>query len=544
MSLDGFLTFLALLVALPALATNVTRLQVSLRATTPFLLAIITVAAVLYFEFFEITGRPCFLDKAACHWLELGRAGWFDAEQVAFAIVLAWCMVAWACLSGRRLFPGHLPRLAKLAEALAVERRWADLCQLLAPHLPLIVDVYERKRGWARWQDRLMPSSAQFLLAYVARGVDGPTIGTRFWAWLTPVRKVLAILTPKGDREAAAATTLMRCLYRRPDLTAFIARERPDFGVALAKAKHVFVFEFTEAFVSALLKDPNSALYAEVFDNQNERTDGYIFADHNKLLKALVGDADTANQLGISDPILRVAMSGLNEDLTPEYRAYLNGPATRFYESGRWRDQTFVCIRMLDLAVDAGLQQSIPWHMSLYEMPKVVEALLDVYVVDPTAEERFEEWPTRAAYLIYAAFEAMRRWIRPVTRLPDGAHHLALETEAPRHQNSSIPKSAILAMGAAARKLVLADAVEARVKRQVLDLVLSCLRDLPETGDRSGFRRALVNSLAAGGVLQKSDHRRPMLALIADMDPVLRYDVQDLRKALGEKARRPARKRS
>jgi len=538
MSLDGFLTFLALLVALPALASNVTRLTVRLRGTVPLILSLIAGVLILYFEFFDVTGRPCMAGAEACGWLVLGQKGWLSANQVAFLIVMVWCFCVWLCLSRRRLLSAHLPRLARLAEALATERRYSEFCELLEPHLDLIAKVHDGKRGWAGLRSWVVLEPRVEIEERIARA-KGEAVPTRsklaqLWRRAAPVRNRVAKILPSARAEVAAASALMRMLYRRPDFTTFLARNRPAFALKLAAPRHSLVFDFTDGFFASLLSDPGSPLFMEVRENQNEGAGGYWFPDHNPILKTLVGDAKNAERLGLWDPIRAVAIGGLRQDVTPQYRAYLNGPATNFSEEGRWSDRTFVCIRVMDLMVDAALRQEVTWHMWLFEMPEIVEALIELYDVDPKAETRFEEWPTRAAYLLYAAFDAMTDWIAPIASLPDGNSHLKLKSEEPKHQNENIPKSAILALSGAVRAVLLTDRVEPRFKRYLVDLALHCLRDLPSKGNRAGFRRALQASLVAGGVLDKSDHHAALLDVINTSDPALAYELKDLRAALGE----------
>lgn len=539
MTLDGFLTFLALLVALYALAPEVTRLRFRLRSGVPLVLSTIAFGLVLYFEFFDLVGRPCALKSpAACEALALGAKGGLSPIQAAFGVVLLWTGLVWASLQRTRLHPGSLPALARLVIALAEERRFSELARLVGPHLRLIEEVGQRKRGWAAFRDRLLPSQRRRMsrvIGLLREGIEPPAEGwrDRLVARLEPVSARLAGLLPRGADEQSAAQDVLRILCRRSDFIEFVALARPDFGLRMLSLSHTHVFEFSDAFFRTLINTPGSRLYEEVQANQNITSQGYVFQEHNRILHFLFGDARHAERLAVWTPVMETAIGGLHQDRTSAYVEYLSRSASRF-EDAKWRDRTFVAIRFLDLMVDAALRQGVQWHMWLYYAPHLLEPLLDIYDESAPGVDPYDEHPTRASYLIYVLFDAVTDWIGAVSDLPDGSPHLNLASEQPTNENGNIPKSAILVLGDCLRMILLSDRVSDRFKRYIFeDVVLPTVRDLPVDGERSGFRRAAIASLISGGSLKKSDHHAKMREYYEAVDHLLREKLDDFGAALG-----------
>ncbi|CAM3121531.1 hypothetical protein EJ082_15115 [Brevundimonas diminuta] len=480
MSIDGLLTFVGLIVALLALATDARRSALMLRLGTTVTITVVLGLAVLYLELFDVLAPACEWRADACQLLVLGDDRWLSPEQGAFLLVLVWIGLIALNLRRGTLKPRHLPRLLALATALAEDKRFSEICRVTQPHLGLIATTANGKSKGA--------SAAQ----------------------------------------QDASITLQRLLYRRPDLTRFIALERPVVAVEMMAVESYIVFDFAEQVLRILAANTDSPLFAEVYENQNITSRGYDFPDHNTYLGFLCGDAKQAERLGAWRPVMENALTTLAEAEGGPYQAYLNSPADRFHDEGKWRDPTFVAIRFLDLMVDAAMRQGVAWHMWLFYTPHLTESLLDLYDDPRKDDEVFDEWPTRNAYLLYATFKAMTGWVEAVEDLPDGSPHLTLNSVGAAHQNDNIPKSAIIALGDCLRQVLMAEAVSDRFKDYLAEVVFRCVTKLPAEGDKAGFRQSLVASLLAGGPMREADHLPRLHEAFAGLDHILRERLYDV----------------
>ncbi|QTC88416.1 hypothetical protein [Brevundimonas pondensis] len=484
MSIDGLVTFVGLVVALFALATDARRKALLLRRGVTVTLTILFGAAVLYLELFSVWAPECGWRAEVCRVLVLdGDKPWITPQQAAFVLVLAWLALVLLNLQRKALGARHLPRLLALATALVEEKRFSELNRVTQPHLGLI--------------------------AHVGSG---------------------ALTASKAQKQAA--TGLQRLLYRRRDFIQFIAMERPKTAVEMMAVESHIVFEFADQILRSLAEHSDSPLFTEVYDNQNVFITGYVFPEHNTYLSFLFADARQAERLGAWEPVMEAALAHLAEAKGGAYQAYLNGAADRFQEEERWRDRTFVAIRFLDLMVDAAMRQGIEWHMWLYYTPHLTKSLLGLYVDPRKDEEVFDEWPTRNAYLLYAIFGALTDWVEAIAHLPADSPHLVLESTAASTENGNIPKSAIIALGDCLRQVLIAEAVSDRFKNYLADICFRCLDKLPRDGDLAGFRRSMIASLIAGGPLRKKDHLPRLLEAFGDLDHVVRARLGDFGEAL------------
>lgn len=484
MSIDGLVTFVGLVVALFALATDARRKALMLRLGVTVTLTVLFGAAVLYLELFSVWAPECRWGAKVCRVLVLdGGNPWITAQQAAFVLVLIWLALMLVNLQRKTLGARHLPRLLALATALLEEKRFSELNRVTQPHLKLIA------------------------------GVAGGDVTA-------------------SDAQKQSATALQRLLYRRRDFIEFVAMERPATAVEMMAVESHIVFEFADQILRVLAENNDSPLFTEVYDNQNVFITGYVFPDHNTYLNFLFADARQAERLGAWQPVMEAALAYLAEAKGGPYQAYLSGSADRFQDEERWRDRTFVAIRFLDLMVDAALRQGIQWHMWLYYTPHLTKSLLGLYLDPRKDEDVFDEWPTRNAYLIYSIFGALTDWIEAILHLPADSPHLVLESTAPNAENGNIPKSAVIALGDCLRQVLLSEAVSDRFKRYLAEMVFRCIANLPTEGERAGFRKTLVASVLAGGVMTRSDHLGHLRSIFDREDHLLQERLEDFRMAL------------
>ncbi len=508
MTLDGFLTFLTLIIAAYSVAPSATRLRLGLRPLTLSFGSIVAFLLVMYYEMFAkkySLSCPSQLGSL-CKYLVLDDTNFPTPGEISFLIVILWLSAAWIIIRRRGISAGGLPSLRRLVDELSYERRYAELIKVVEPILPLLATAAARNTRSAKLYDHLR------LWRHRGVPVETPTRRALNEVQYAPNLRQNLLKTfkfsigtagsilPDGGRKQQAAKDVLRVLLLGQDMIQFIALYRAAFGVKLLGLDVNEIHPFSEEYLMALISTPRSTLYAEVKNNQNYRGGAtqYVFPEENKLLHFLFADARQAERLGVWKPLGEWIIARLRPERYASYTSSLNLPSDSF-EDECWDDPAFVVIQFFDLMVSAAEYQDVSWHMWLYYYPHILNRLLAIYSdnepgVDPNAER-----PTRAAYIIYAMFSAMRDWITAVSDLPVTSSQLTLENERVDHENNNIPKSAILALGMCLRDLLLAEKVGARFKQTIISLVLSGIARLERDGPLGAFRRVLIASIVQGG---------------------------------------------
>jgi hypothetical protein len=535
MTLDGFITCLGLVVAALAMVSPVTRLQLGIAAGRLGLWSALFTVAVLYFEFFDLVGLRCprFLG-AACP--VLSKDGPVTPQQAAFLVVFVWLIILANAWRRPKVTLRSLPTLARLVGRLAESARYSDLVDVVESSIGFIDDCAGGKLAFQLRRARLLgtPSAPQPHPLLLARGAETGQKPKRIAAFVATLKRDYVALLPSDAPAREAAEAILQTVLRSGPVVDWIAEHRPRFGAGLLSLGSYKVGDFSERFVGWLIAHPGSALYDEIQDNQNLARCGYVLSDHNPVLRALLEDAAVAERLEIYRPVGEHALAMLNPANAPVYVAALNLPfGAQWDERGRWRDESFVAIRFFDIMVRAAACQGVPWHMWLYYLDHIVERLEALYD-DATGAEVFGEFPTRAARLIYAAIDALSEFVRVASEVGEGSPHRAPANDRVDHENDNIPKSAALALGICLRTVILSDRIGDPVKRTLLSVALSPLREGRMRGGHERLRAVLVGSIMAGGVVGGGPaYLERLRGLYADIDKPWHDDLDDFRAALG-----------
>src|SRR5512147_2424952 len=131
MTLDGFLAFVTLAVAIYALISPVAKLRALIALPLQIPLALMAFLLVLYLEFFRALQQPCLPALgAACRWLVFPSDESFTPSQAAFVVVLIWMALALVVHILARPGTRSLTAMAALIDTVVYEQRCAELVSL------------------------------------------------------------------------------------------------------------------------------------------------------------------------------------------------------------------------------------------------------------------------------------------------------------------------------------------------------------------------------------------------------------------------------
>lgn len=507
MTLDGFLTFLTLAVAIYALVPPVTRLRAKLGFPVQFVIATSALLLVLYFEFFGLVGQPCPSGLGAvCRILELPPGRSQAPQQLAFLVVLLWMLVAWTVHRISKPGPRTLPSMNKLVNDLVYERQFAEALKLVEPSLSLVECAAKRRLRLQRWHDYVEAIRAKrhrFYTLISGSVYDAERIEAA-WGWMPArLRRViggLSALIPAQRRAEDAAKDIVRVLFNSQELRVYISKIRPYFALALLRVDLFGRHDFSDAYFTALISDQHSVLYEELIQNQNSSSrDGYYIPKSNRLLHFLFDDPDVAKQLDVYRPIAEHLLKLTRQDEHPEFVSLLNKGAQDFHDE-QWKNPMFVGMFFFDVMVSAAAHKGVEWHMWLYYFPHFVERLVDTYDTSDPSVKDDDEFPTRGARLIYEAIDLLGRWVALISYLPEGAHHRRIQpVDVAQGDNGNIPVSAARALGSCMATIASSSSISHDFAEYIHYSILRRIEGLGQEGDPGALRSYLIQSVVKGG---------------------------------------------
>ena len=536
MTLDGFLTFLALTIAFYAVMPEVTRLRARLHLRFQVMLAFVAISLTLYFQFFSLVGQPCWLgSQAACQWITFQADGPITPQQAAFLVVFAWMLLALGLNLFRKPGTQSFPTIIKIVEMLLYERRFGELLGFIRPHLRLIEAAARRELRRQRVHDWLADANWLRHEKFASVRPQGEVMAAKRKAslvertgrWFRRKIRWTARIVPSGSKAQANAETLVRLLFRSGELRQFITAMRPDVVTDLMAIRLQPRFEFSDAVVEDFIADPGSQLFQEIENSQNvSHTGEYFLNPENKFLQFLFSDASVARQLAVWRPVGEFTITKLRTGTETGYADFLNGPATSF-DRERWQDPTFVAIRFFDIMVQSAVQQSVEDHMWLFYLPHFVRELEQTYDATSPNIDALSEFPTRGSRLIYEAVSAMGGWVKSVKYIDASSPHTNIPQSA--HLGSSaIPPAAAISLGQAMDAIATSPRIGDTFAASMHDSILHDIASLSEEGVEGRMRAFLVRAMVGRGNLGSDARYGARIgSFLAQADHVLRGNVSD-----------------
>ncbi|MGB7323801.1 MAG: hypothetical protein WBD31_02945, partial [Rubripirellula sp.] len=420
MSLDGFLTFIGLMIATYAILSPISRLRLRLNMYRQLLLGTVAVTFVGFLEFFfELKSiAPNSLSWVFKYFGFQENSVGFSNQEAAFLIVVAWLVLALLLHANAKPRAISLTNLKALSERLHDEGRHLELVELVSPYLETIKFAVEKKLLGQRFHhwilDTHQKATNPFLFAlnedksplpqYVARRI-----------------KPLASLIPARRKAHHAASEIEDLLLQSEGVRQLLVRLKPAFAIELMDRVGWKHDEFRTRFFRDAINDKASHFYNELKATQNcARPFGFVIDPKSVFLTRFFGDAKVGARYGIWKPVGDEIARLIRADL--EYAELLNGPCPD--EEDLWSDPTYNTIHFFDIMVTSAARQDVPDHMWLMYMSVIVRELEAIHDVKDDRVDLAAEFPTLGNRLIYEATRCLRKWIRLVGDLPSDSSHL------------------------------------------------------------------------------------------------------------------------
>jgi hypothetical protein len=445
-----------------------------------------------------------------------------NANNTAYLIFVAVSIFVWFRIFTSKLTRKNIRKFGELAEALFWSESYGELLALMHRHHKNLFRIYNSDFAPSRWRNSLMrlrgvsfdSESLRRLLkdfdlpasSDATRRIpkaNGNKLLRRAKSALVTCAFHFTNLLPDYEESKEVAGDIIRQIIVSSRFVSALARTRPYFGLEILReaTKCREQFEFADVYLTELMRDPHSVLYAELSRNPKCSTYRCQLPPSDRVLNFFLADANIAKEYGIYKAIgdfgvdhLRALARDHNSD------PYNRAMESSFEQEGAWKTPLFPIIRFFDIMVKEALYQGIEWHMWLYYLPLMVEMMVKNYVVtaDPLIDAD-NEFPTQYSFLLYEAFSAMRYWAEAAIKIPTGQSNIILKSPRADHENGNIPKSAILALGESVRFVLESRNIAERQKRTLVNMVFNLYFDLCETDGFADYAKAVLNSLSHGG---------------------------------------------
>ncbi|MFZ0636668.1 MAG: hypothetical protein WA755_09160 [Candidatus Acidiferrales bacterium] len=516
--MDLLITIFALLVAIYAVIPRERQLDLRLQIGLPDrVLVSVGSLAILYLEFNEFCTVHGWTFKGP--W-----PSGITPRNAMYLVMAAVTIILWIRIKFSRLTKGKIQEFRELVEQSYWSESYGELLTLLRMHLRQLFKISESQSLLLRLRSRLKPLSGEELdpnsveRLIVALGQVDPAAPPKERKWLAqafrnfcasalrPLVSGAFKLIPDTDKARAIARDIIRGILLSPKFASALTRTRPYLGLEIIReaAHSQDRGEFVDVYLQELMRNTQSALYAELRNNQNCGQFRYHLSDSNRLLCFFLSDVKVAEDNRIYKPIGDFAVAYLRDlGRNPGSDPYNIAMDSDFEKVGVWSSPLFVTIRFFDIMVKEALFQGIEWHMWLYYMPLLVEGIVRNYrLVDPNADPTGDR-PIRYSFLLHEVFSAMRDWVAGLEGVPHGQANATLKRTRADHENGNIPKSSILALSQCSRRVLESDHISDRLKRSLMDIVFTLYFDLRADPDFEGYATVLREALSVGGFYRR-----------------------------------------
>jgi len=271
--------------------------------------------------------------------------------------------------------------------------------------------------------------------------------------------------------------------------------------------------EFTEGYLSTMLRAENSLLYRNVSDNMS--LDGryrYLIDPDNQLIHALFSDCEVAKDLNVYRPIGETTKTILREQAGKDYdhyngRQFTDSEFTGNSESEEsethvFSDPLYVAIMFFDIMIRESFTQGMKWHMWLYYYESFTRQICDNYELTDEAD-RSAEWPNDYSRLLYEMTSNMRDWLNLLEHMiqeddgelktmnDDGEvvykDFIRLDEDDIDDDRSrgNLPKAAVICLMSCHKSIVLADEIPMQFKEYITEQIFTTGVDLSQHEDDS-----------------------------------------------------------
>lgn len=313
--MDLLITILSLLAAVIAITPRERQLDLRVRfKILDWIIISISIVALIGLEFYEFLEAHFSFVPEAKSW-----PPGLTPKNATHLVFLAVALAIGVRLRFAKLSKSRMAVFRDLLEELYWNGNYGELIALLQTHLKSLFSIYRNDfllpRLRAKFDPMVFLRFDPAVIEDLLEAVNGPSktkpkksanrFQERFRDWANSlVWRVLRLL-PKDDAAQQDATELIRGIFFAPKFVAALSQTRPYLGLEIVtEFRNTFDRpDFVDLYMRELLKDPHSALFREIRNNQNTRGNRYQLPETNRLLFFLFNDLNFAKDANIYKPV-------------------------------------------------------------------------------------------------------------------------------------------------------------------------------------------------------------------------------------------------
>lgn len=531
MTIDGFLQFLGLAVAVYALFSIVLRYRFRLQGWFLWLPTAATLISIVYLLLFDLVSLPC--ESAWCSGLQLSAQHGLTPNKLAFLIVLAWLFYVALLLQRKSVGRRQLSILAQLVDRLVAEKRYPELVEFIEPQIEVISRCASRRyplqrlRDIARWHGSIFAPGKPPATGKRTRWRE---LSAKVTPWFYSQLKPILAQLPESRRSEEAALRILRVLHTNERLVEFLALERPLFALRLMST-HTQDFGFSDRAFDLMMAHPESQLRRETILNGNLDRCFFLIDPKNPMIYALFRKASVAENLEVWRPVGNYPLRLLDRNID-NYRQTISARKP-------WEDQilhqdpTYTMISFFDIMVRSAMRDGLSSHMWLPYYDILVDKLLRNMDRTHPDYDPNAEFPNFGYYLIYEIFHAYGEWLKAIECCPENSPAIQLKDTSSRENQPGVVKWTMISMSRSLRHLIKNDDTHDNFISYVIEMIMNDYNGLALRSNGARYQEALRNHLLRKDEFRPDNGYGARLRDCYDqIDHPLKFDTREFEEAL------------
>ncbi len=518
MDISGILTLFGLFIAIYAIIPREIRLDLSVKISKfDWFVVLLALLFVHYINFYPIMKEIG---------LSIDGAKWkygLDEKSVTYFIFLLLGFYLFFKIRFAKITSRNVALASDLIEELLLLKKYSEVTIILRRHLSEVSKISKNISFRSSLHRKITDSENPFVdLRKNDRKYDRINY--------SKLKFILPLLNDK-DKASDTASLILHRVITDQNYVEFLAISYPYFCLNILELEGCSTKDFLKFYIYALLDNKTSILYYELENNQFVTSNRYEINSSNKLISYFFSDARIAEKNAIYKPLGDYVLNKLKRD--KEFVRNLNRPLDDYYESDRFRCPIYCSIMCFNIMITEAMHQGIKWHMWLYYFPSFIKYIIE-YLSPSQDVDDSDEFPTKSHYIIYEIVQTALGWIEEYENVQDKVC-LKLDNEELRHDNGSILKSAILALGNIVYTLVASPKINDKFKIYLVEIIVRALNENCHKEGYEPINRLLAKSILKDGVHNRSNEEiyKEFSHIYQQIDHTLIYEDSLIKVSLG-----------
>lgn len=523
MDSTGILTIMGLVVAVYAILPKENKLTLSFKLSKlDWAVILLSAVIALYIFIYPII-------KESGWAISFGTWKWgFNENNTTFLVFLCLAIYIFIRVKYAGITSSNIKKFSELFEQLFFEKKYSELAILTEDHFEDLIKVEDHEPLRNRLARKIRPLNAWDKFP----DKDSENF-SKFSPAFSKSREAFSSFLSKKDSSSEIASSITRRVLNSREYIEYLSISKPYFCLKILELDISHFDDFLNFYIRSLVQNKASIFYYELEQTQNLVSNNrYYLYENNKFLYYFFNNIRNSEKHKIYKPVGDMVCEVIdsNDNLSNLYNK----------ENERYeRVERFLCpidssLRFFEIMILESMHQGAHWHMWLYYLRTFTKKILLRIDTDIDVDVH-KEWPTPFYYLLDHIISIIFNWLDEFQYI-ENKDPLLMENDELNHDNGSIPKSSVLALGIIYNMIIMCDNVTDTFKTNMIDTAMRHLRDTKSIETYNELNTVLIKSMLFDGYHNEKnlDYLNKFKILYEKTDHVLRYDVRELEELLNE----------